>query len=68
MDLKKKTCPKATEARKETTLNGDFKPLHVVLYVILGRYFGMISPKIGMKIYIVYFFNWQTEKKPVLDQ
>ena len=32
------------------------------LYVILGRYFG------GWKFIIIYFFNWQTEKNPVLDQ
>ena len=35
-----------------------FKLVHVVLYVILGRYFGMISQKFWMKVIIFYFFNW----------
>ena len=36
-----------------------------VLYIILGRYFGMISRNSGMKIYYYLLF---TEKNPVLDQ
>ena len=32
------------------------KPFHVVLYVILGRYFGMILPYFGMKIYYYLLF------------
>ena len=36
--------------------NGDLKLVHVVLYIILGRYFGMISRNFGMKIYLYLLF------------
>ena len=35
---------------------------------IFGRYFGMILLYFGMKVYFYYFFNWQADKTPVLDQ
>jgi hypothetical protein len=41
-------------SQKLAVCNGKkylYKPFHVVLYVILGRYFGMILPYFGMKIY-----------------
>ena len=42
-----------------------FRLVHVLLYDNFVHYLMMMSRKFGMKI---YFFNWQTEKKPVLDQ
>ena len=32
--------------------------------IILGWYYKIL----GWKFIIIYFFNWDTEKKPVLDQ
>ena len=34
----------------------DMRLVRVVLYVILGRYFGMISRNFGMKIYYYLLF------------
>ena len=34
----------------------DMKPFHVVMYVTLGCYFGMILPYFGMKIYYYLLF------------
>ena len=47
-----------------------YKLVHVVLYVILGRHFGMISQFFGMKIYYYCYllFKWKTGKNPVLEQ
>ena len=36
-----------------------FKLVHVVLYVILGWYYEILE----WKFIIIYFFNWQNEKK-----
>ena len=36
------------------------KPFHVILYVILGRYFGMMLPNFGWKFIVI--FNWEKKK------
>jgi hypothetical protein len=36
----------------------------VVLYIILGWYYDIL----GWNFIIIYYFNWQTENKPILDQ
>ena len=45
--------PIGTKLQLRATINNESgkKLIHVVLYVVLGRYFGMILQYFGMKIY-----------------